>query len=275
MYFNWPQAGTTRHIFENTNNNYTIYKCTAILNNRLPSIEAAISTLQQEMAEHQALRLGLRWREKGEASAGGFLKRLTTQQLTQRTLPTLSDLSSGSTYKSPMLRRNKLSIHFTLISILPQKQLFNDSHESLCAPFTLDDILVGLSRSPAHSSPGTTDRLPYQIVHILLFNHTAIAVIGLRVFNNDALLQGIFPASSWTQASLNWRPISLINTDAKTFTRLLNTRLMVVHFSDKISSIQQMGFIPNKRFIAEQGLQVQCMQTIATKSKLPSIALFS
>jgi len=66
----------------------------------------------------------------------------------------------------------------------------------------------------------------------------------------------------------------LINTDAKTFTRLLNTRLMVVHFSDKISSIQQMGFIPNKRFIAEQGLQVQCKQMIATKSKMPSVALF-
>ncbi|KAK4515490.1 uncharacterized protein ATC70_010440 [Mucor velutinosus] len=45
----------------------------------------------------------------------------------------------------------------------------------------------------------------------------------------------------------------------------------MVHFSDKIS-IQQMGFMP-KRFIAEQGLQVQCMQTIATKSKMPSIAL--
>ncbi|KAK4513364.1 putative secondary metabolism biosynthetic enzyme [Mucor velutinosus] len=57
----------------------------------------------------------------------------------------------------------------------------------------------------------------------------------------------------------------MINIDAETFTRLLT------HLSDKIS-IQQMGFMP-KQFIAEQGLQFQCMQTIATRSKLPSIAL--
>ncbi|GAN06991.1 conserved hypothetical protein [Mucor ambiguus] len=270
------------------------YKSTAILNDRLPDIEASISTLQQEIAANQALRSGLRWREKGETSAG-FLKRLTTQRPTQRTLPTLVDPSSGTAYVSQAEKEqavhsfysnlytpetvNHNEIQFFANMIPPTHRLSDDSHESLCSPFTLDDILVGLSRSPNHSSPGT-DGLPYQIVH-LLFSHPATAACGLRVFN-DALLHGIFPAS-WTQTSLvllpkkgdpsylkNWRPISLINTDAKTFTRLINARLMI-HLSDKIS-IQQMGFMPH-RFIAEQGLQVQCMQTVATISKTPSIAL--
>jgi hypothetical protein len=39
----------------------------------------------------------------------------------------------------------------------------------------------------------------------------------------------------------NWRPISLINYDAKVFTRLLNARLMPM-LSTRISS-QQLGFM--------------------------------
>ncbi|KAL7309851.1 hypothetical protein PS15m_010685 [Mucor circinelloides] len=99
----------------------------------------------------------------------------------------------------------------------------DESHASLCAPFTLDDILDGLSRAPDHSSR-SPDSLPYQIVR-LLFNHPATAAIGLRVYN-DAPLHGIYPAS-WTQTSLvlllpkkgdlshlkNWRPISLIKVN--------------------------------------------------------------
>ncbi|KAG1073426.1 hypothetical protein G6F42_025813 [Rhizopus arrhizus] len=166
-----------KHLQKRRNRILRTYKSTAILNDRLPSIEAAISTLQQEMAEHQALRSGLRWREKGETSAG-FLKRLTTQQLTQRTLPTLLDPSSGSTYVTQAEKEqavhsfychlyspetvNHDDIQFFANMIPPSHRLSNDSHESLCAPFTLDDILVGLSRSPTHSSPGA-DSLPYQI----------------------------------------------------------------------------------------------------------------
>lgn len=61
----------------------------------------------------------------------------------------------------------------------------------------------------------------------------------------------------------NWRPISLINTDAKIFTRMINARLM--QFMNKCISTNQMGFIP-KRFIGEQEMIVQCLQKIATYS---------
>ncbi|KAK4509114.1 uncharacterized protein ATC70_007464 [Mucor velutinosus] len=272
------------------------YKSTAILNNRLPTIEKAISALQQEMVEHQqALRSGLRWREKGETSAG-FLKALSTHRELQRALPTLKDPSTGTSFASQTEKEqavhsfysrlytpttvNQRDIQFFTNMIPASHRLSDDSHESLCTPFTLDDILDGLSRSPTQSSPGI-DGLPYQILR-LLFKHPSTASIGIRVFN-DALLHGTFPAS-WSQTSLvllpkkgdlsflkNWRPISLINTtDAMTFTRLLNSRLMS-HLTDKIS-IQQMGFMPD-RFIAEQGLILQCMQTVATRNKLTPIAL--
>jgi hypothetical protein len=62
----------------------------------------------------------------------------------------------------------------------------------------------------------------------------------------------------------NWRPISLINTDAKVFTRLLNARFMP-HFANSIST-QQLGFMP-RRFNAEHGLQLNTIKMIAQHNK--------
>lgn len=52
----------------------------------------------------------------------------------------------------------------------------------------------------------------------------------------------------------NWRPISLINTDAKIFTRLLNSRLILA--ADPTVTPFQTGFLPG-RFIADNGLLVK------------------
>jgi len=68
----------------------------------------------------------------------------------------------------------------------------------------------------------------------------------------------------------NWRPISLINTDAKVFTRLLNARLMP-YFTKCISS-NQLGFIPG-RFIADHGLTVNSIKMIAHHHRSSSIGL--
>jgi len=68
----------------------------------------------------------------------------------------------------------------------------------------------------------------------------------------------------------NWRPISLINTDAKVFTRLLNSRLMK-YFSKSISP-NQLGFMPG-RFIADHGLTVNCMKMVAQQYRSTSIGL--
>jgi hypothetical protein len=68
----------------------------------------------------------------------------------------------------------------------------------------------------------------------------------------------------------NWRPISLINCDAKVFTRLLNARLKPV-LSTRISS-QQLGFMPG-RFIADHGVTLQAISMIATHSRSSTVAL--
>ncbi|CEP11211.1 hypothetical protein, partial, partial [Parasitella parasitica] len=139
---------------------------------------------------------------------------------------------------------------------IPAADRIPDSdHQTLCEPFTLDDLVDAATRAPKQSSPGI-DSLPYAIIHLLL-THAATAAIALQVYS-DALLHGVFP-QSWQETCLvllpkkgnlsllqNWRPISLICCDAKIFTRLLNARLML-RFSTRLS-ISQSGFMP-QRFI--------------------------
>lgn len=98
-------------------------------------------------------------------------------------------------------------------------------------------------RSPRKSSPGING-IPYEILP-LVSKYPGVAPLAIKVYN-EALLQRVFP-SSWlcTSTALlpkkddltllkNWQPISLINTDAKISTRLLNSRLISV-FSHRIS----------------------------------------
>lgn len=68
----------------------------------------------------------------------------------------------------------------------------------------------------------------------------------------------------------NYRPISLICTDAKTFTLLLNARLMP-HLNRLISPAQ-LGFMPD-RFIGDHGLSLHPAKMIATHTSSSSIAL--
>ncbi|OAD68312.1 hypothetical protein PHYBLDRAFT_68860 [Phycomyces blakesleeanus NRRL 1555(-)] len=101
----------------------------------------------------------------------------------------------------------------------------NDIEQSI-----VDDLLYireGAQQSPSTSSPGP-NRIPYEIL-CLLFDYSACAHILEKLYN-DALTTGVFPAS-WQSTCLfllpkkgdltclkNWRPIALINTDAKIFT---------------------------------------------------------
>lgn len=154
-------------------------------------------------------------------------------------------------------------------------------HEALCAAqFTLSDIQAGGQRSPRSSSPGP-DGLPYELL-TLLCQHPATGQIAVQVYN-EALEHSIFPPFRLRTCMTlllpkkgdptllqNWRPISLINADAKIFTRLPNARLML-HMNQCIST-NQMGFMP-RRFIGEQGMIVQCLQGLASNNQSDDIAL--
>ncbi|KAG1031815.1 hypothetical protein G6F25_011809 [Rhizopus arrhizus] len=68
----------------------------------------------------------------------------------------------------------------------------------------------------------------------------------------------------------NWRPISLINIDAKVFARLLSARLLT-HCSSLIHDAQK-GFMP-QRFIGDNGLMMQLAKIEAEQKQSAEICL--
>ncbi|KAG1033152.1 hypothetical protein G6F25_010728 [Rhizopus arrhizus] len=149
----------------------------------------------------------------------------------------------------------------------------------LTTPFSFDDSLQASTRSPHSSSPGS-DGLPYEALSFL-FRFEPLQSLVLDVYN-QALESAIFPAS-WTITSTvllpkkgnlnllsNWRPISLINTDAKIFTRLLTGRMRLS--CSKIIHRVQKGFMPG-RFTGDNGLLMQLVKTEAEQRQSTEVGL--
>ncbi|KAG1049071.1 hypothetical protein G6F43_008584 [Rhizopus delemar] len=167
-----------------------------------------------------------------------------------------------------------------LLSTLPYSLCLSASDQRfLVNSFTCYALLNGVSRCPKRSSPGL-DGLPYEILR-LIFIHPSCRDLLLQVYN-DALSKGVFPNSRFgTSVSLlpkkgdlkdlkNWRPISLINTDAKVFTRLLNAR--IVKCASKLINPYQTGFLGG-RFIADNGLLVKLIIEHARLTSSAAIGL--
>ncbi|KAG2198727.1 hypothetical protein INT47_005412 [Mucor saturninus] len=169
-----------------------------------------------------------------------------------------------------------LNATYLLAETIHDSSVLDDSQcEYLLSEFTEDNLLDAAKRSPPQSSPGI-DGIPFHVLH----NAAAIRV-ALQVYN-DALLKSVFPPI-WNKTCMillpkkgdltnlsNHRPISLINTDAKLFTRMLNARLMM-YMNDLISP-QQMGFMPS-RFIGENGKTLQTVMSIAEHTSSKTIGL--
>jgi hypothetical protein len=267
---------------------------TSIVNFRLPVIEQLISNLQQETASVSRLRAGKHWRENGEISAG-YLKRTIESRQVKRSIPPLQHPVTLELCHSTSAMNNAASAFYSTLytpspidddavqqltsNIRDQDRISPDFHPILTSPFTQADIINGAARCPRKSSPGT-DGLPYEILSLIL-EHDNSAKLAVKVYH-EALDKGIFPVS-WLSTGMcllpkkgdlsllkNWRPISLINTDAKVFTRLINARLMP-HFSRLISP-QQLGFMPG-RFIAEHGMTVQTIKMLASHQQSTAIGL--
>ncbi|KAG1460822.1 hypothetical protein G6F56_005860 [Rhizopus delemar] len=242
---------------------------------QLRVIKHQLSSLQQYRADTLALRASSRWREKGETSAG-YLKCTIQQKARRKNIPCLrhpvtavichskdgmlqaTSLFYTSLYTPDPIEPEALGQLFSSLS--PEFCISTVSKSNLALPFTLTDIDEAVRRCLQKSLPGS-DGLPYMILSVLL-DIPACQSVFLQVLNG-ALTDGILPPSwSDTRVSLlpkkgnhsdlrNWRPIPLINTDAKVFTHLLNARILTA-VSDLITPFQT-GFM-HDRFIADNGL---------------------
>ncbi|KAG1125587.1 hypothetical protein G6F42_008578 [Rhizopus arrhizus] len=265
-----------------------------VLNHLLPSIELQIGSLQQAIAANNIVRAGRHWRENGEISAG-FLKRTIASRATSRYIPYLKDADQGSP-NSDLITMQSTARSFyqqlytcepssasateTILESVPQECVIDSSTAaSLLNAFEYDDIVTSTKRCPFSSSPGK-DGLPYELL-LALYQLDCVQPLVQRIYN-DALQKGVFP-SSWSStctvllpktgdlSSLpNWRPISLINTDAKVFTRLLQSRM--TRPSKELICQAQTGFLP-ERFIGDNGLFLQLIQTHASFSSAHDIGL--
>ncbi|KAG1229190.1 hypothetical protein G6F35_002156 [Rhizopus arrhizus] len=250
---------------------------TSLLAIHLPRVEQQIQTLQQEITSIAILKAERSWRERGETDAG-YLKKSATSRLVQRSIPRLMNpdtqiICSSQDQMLEVTERFYTELYSAdpicsasldnMVSHIPAScRLSNDDSDLMTSPFLLDEVLAQVKRTPKISSPGT-DGLSYVFLN-LIFQHPKYSELILRVFN-DALSGSLFP-KSWLETCIcllpkkgdlsllkNWRPITLINCDAKIFTRLLNSRLVLV--TSPLISPWQSGFM-KERFIADNGALV-------------------
>lgn len=247
----------------------------------LARIDNMIETLQQELVEIAALKSGVTWREKGKKSAK-YLKSIHQHRTAQQYMPGLRDptISTSTTPELPAVSQDSAtmqtiaqrfyqrlystddvddkSIGAYLNEVTPTSTLTEEDSDLLTAPITLQELQNHASRLSSQSSPGS-DGLGYPYL-ALLFSIQKLGQLVLTVYS-DAL-DSIFP-ESWQDIRVrllpkkgdlsllkNWCPISLINCDAKIFTRILAKRLGGV--INNILNVYQTGFILG-RFIGDNG----------------------
>ncbi|CEP15776.1 hypothetical protein [Parasitella parasitica] len=216
----------------------------------LSVVEEQLAALQQNHVENLALRSGIRWREKGETSAG-FLKRTVSSRASRKLIPPLIHpatqrlcsskeemLDAAASYYGNLYSPDAIDMAAVndLLDAIPRSARLSASDaQSLLDPITFEDLVEAFSRAPAKSSPGM-DSLPYQLVRLIVL-HPECREIALATFNNALSFSDIPP--SWLESCItllpkkgaldllqNWRPISLINTDAKVFTRIVSGRMI-------------------------------------------------
>ncbi|KAG2192648.1 hypothetical protein INT47_006906 [Mucor saturninus] len=265
-----------------------------VLSPQLTVVEQQLTSLQQYHVDDLALRSGIRWREMGELSAG-YLKRTISARQSRQTIPpflhpnSLSLCSSkdemldaAATFYSDLYSPDPIdpAAIDSLLADLPDSLHLSPSASSfMISPLTLDTLLDAFSRILKKSSPGI-DGLPYAIVRLIVI-HASCSQIAVEVFNNALCFADIPP--SWLRSCVtllpkkppfdtlkNWRPISLINTDAKVFTRILSSRMIIT--ASKLINPYQTGFVRG-RFIADNGLLMKLVMEQARISSSSGIGL--
>ncbi|CDS10942.1 hypothetical protein LRAMOSA11428 [Lichtheimia ramosa] len=243
------------------------------LQRHLTRIDQSIDTIIQRDTQQAMLRSATRWHEKGERNNKYFYK-VIKQRQSQQTIQSLK-CSSGDVIHDPqdIIREARQyyqqlytpdPIHLAdvqelLSNVPPTAKLSNSDSTDMTNKISRLDLLDLLNRTPLGKSPGL-DGIPFEVYRHLAPRSSAFSSL-LRDVINQAL-EGTFP-HSWSDTRMvllykkgdpellaNWRPLSLINADAKIFTKLIANRVNQV--LPRLINPYQTGFMPH-RLISDNG----------------------
>ncbi|KAK4513077.1 uncharacterized protein ATC70_011523 [Mucor velutinosus] len=256
------------------------------LNLLLSPVEKELSQLQQEIVDVQRLRAGQRWHEKSEKSPG-YIKQTLAEKASKRTISSLKHPTSGEQCLETSTKLDAAKVFYqdlyteeeidlNCVERMLQyidKTIPAEDSQDIIEDIPYEDIIQGSRRTPNGSSPGL-DGICYEILHLLVINPSCEAII-LQVFN-DALSLGKFP-KSWQESCIvllpkkgdmtdlgNYRPITLIASDCKVFTRLLNSR--VIEVASDLIGPHQSGFLRG-RYIGDHGMSLKVIVDNAREAR--------
>lgn len=264
------------------------------LEKELTEIENDLSSIENHELHIQALRSGYAWREQGERCTAYFFRSIASRQK-KRLVPPLRNEETGllsSTVEEQLgIAKQFYSKLYTpdpidqgaidtfLDAIPTTARVSPDRNKNIMAEFSSQEIEETTRHLASGKAPGK-DGIPYEMYRIL-FTIPWITELFIKLANS-ALQRGNIPRS-WKETVMillfkkgesdrlgNWRPLSLINADAKIFTKILSRRMRPALV--ELTGEYQVGFTAG-RFIADNGLAVRALTEYAKNCQLPHVGL--
>lgn len=258
-------------------------------------IEKEIEKETIDEIDKMILRTNTRWKEKGETNSKYFFNTLKQRQknvtISQIKDPLTNQIATSSNSMLKMAKKFYENLYSPdPITDIDIEDLLKDTPQNiapipLCSSLTSsipkDHIKSILINSPKNKSPGL-DGISFEVYTFLLHNYPPFVDLISKIMNEA--LNGIFP-KSWLETRMvllfkkgdrdllaNWRPLSLINCDAKIFTKILTNRLQKI--LNIIINPFQTGFMKD-RHISDNGWITQTlMQHLCNVNpKDPSIGI--
>ncbi|KAK4521564.1 uncharacterized protein ATC70_007325 [Mucor velutinosus] len=237
-------------------------------------LEVLIEDQIQKETSQNMLRSATRWLEQGERSNKYFYRSIKVRE-SQQTIQSLKCSTTGDILvEAAAINREAQGFYQrlytpdavdaeaidTLLGNVPTDVRLSSLDGDMLMELPTRDVLLSLlTHAPKSKSPGL-DGLPFELYQYLAGVSTDF--LDLLVDVLGAAFSGVFPPS-WQQTRMvllfkkgdpqllvNWRPLSLINSDAKLFTKLIANRMNKV--LPKLINPYQTGFLPH-RLISDNG----------------------
>ena len=252
-------------------------------------IERRLDKLLEASMNAWAVRTQLRWREFGERCTKYFFRvlksRATKRTITHLRRPDSDDIVSspkelcsvGKSFYQKLYTPDPIDHTAVqeLLSNLPAlATLTQEDQDRLMRPIDAEEIGDSLDCSARGKAPGM-DGFPFELYTFLLSVDGVDSLLS-RVMS-QALLEARMPRS-WQQTCMillykkgdaadlgNWRPLSLINADAKLFTKIITLRLRAP--LGRLITPFQTGFVPG-RHISDNGLVMAAFREHCERNKI-------